>query len=78
MNNIFTMAELENAFEIGRQMQCMIDAGHIEVEDSKEAFMFSLYLAVEFEKEFENTENYYADLYGFIVGKILDKFGANE
>ena len=66
---------MENIFEIGRQMQCMIDAGHIDVEDSKEAFMFALGLAVEFEKEFSNTQDYYSDLYGFIVEKIFNEYG---
>lgn len=75
MNNIFTIAEMENIFEIGRQIQCMIDAEHIEVEDSKDVFMFALELAVEFEKEFADTQDYYADLYDFIVEKIFDKFG---
>lgn len=78
MNNIFTMAEMESVYEIGRQMQCMIDAGHINVKDSKEAFMFALYLAVEFEKEFADTQHYYLDLYNYIVAKIMDKYGANE
>jgi hypothetical protein len=75
MNNIFTIAELENMFEIGRQMECMIEAGHIHVEDSKEAFMYAMKLAVEFEKEFADTQDYYNDLYCFISEKILDEFG---
>lgn len=78
MNNIFTIAEMENIFEIGRQIQCMIDAGHIEVEDSKEAFMFAMSLAVNFEKEFGDTQEYYSDLYDFIVEKIFDEFGKEE
>lgn len=75
MNNIFTIAEMENIFEVGRQIQCMIDAGHINVEDSKGAFMFAMQLAVDFEKEFEDTQDYYNDLYNFIVEKILDEYG---
>ena len=78
MNNIFTIAELENIFEIGRQIQCMVESGHIDVEDSKEAFTEALFLAVEFEKEFADTQDYYRDLYCFICAKLLDKFGVNE
>ena len=75
MSNIFTIAEMENIFEIGRQIQCMVDAGHIEVEDGKEAFMFAMKLAVDFENEFADTEDYYLDLYKFIVEKIFDRYG---
>lgn len=78
MNNIFNIAEMENIFEIGRQIQCMIEAGHIEVEDSKEAFLNALYLAVEFEKKFAGTNDYYNDLYCFISKKLLDKFGKED
>ena len=78
MNNIFTIAEMENIFEIGRQMQCMIDAGHIYVDDSQEAFMFAMKLAVEFEKKFSDTQDYYTDLYNFMVEKIFDEYGKED
>ena len=78
MNNIFSIEEMENIFEIGRQIQCMIDAEHIEVEDSKDVFMFALGLAVEFEKQFDDTQDYYTDLYNYIVSKIFDKFAKIE
>lgn len=76
--NIFTIEEMENAFEIGRCIQDMIDREVIEVEDSKEAFVFALYLSTEFEKEYPDTDDYYGDLEEFIVGKIIDKFGVAE
>lgn len=73
--NIFTINEMENAFEIGRCIQDMIDREVIEVEDSKEAFAFSINLAMEFENECPDTDDYYNDLDEFIVGKIMDEFG---
>lgn len=75
---VFTSEEMENMFEIGRQMQAMIDTEEIEVEDSKEAYIFALQLSLEFEKEHPDTDDYYADLYEFVVEKILDRFGVDE
>lgn len=77
-NHIFTTKEMENAFEIGRHIQGMIDAESIEIEDSKEAFAFALQLAIEFENEYPETENYYWDLEEFVTDKILDEFGFEE
>lgn len=78
MNNTFTIEEMENIFEVGRQMQCMIDCDHIEIEDSKEAFNFALWLAVEFEKRFDNTQDYYTELYFFMTRALLDRYGKKE
>lgn len=74
----FTIEELENIFEIGRHMQYMIDFGNIKVEDSKDAFMFALGLAVEFEKEHADTKCYYIDLDDFVTGKILEEFKVED
>lgn len=73
--NVFTINEMENAFEIGRFVQNMIDNEEIFVEDSKEVFAFGLQLALEFEKEFPDTEEYYMDLEEFVLDKIAEKFG---
>ena len=70
----FTIEEMENCFEIGRHMQYMIDFGNIKVEDSKDAFMFALGLAIEFEKEHPGSEDYYSDIDEFATEKILDRF----
>lgn len=70
----FSIEEMENIFEIGRNMQAMIDNDEIEIEDSKEAFMFALKLAVEFEKEHPDSEDYYNDLDDFVIDKILEEF----
>lgn len=75
---VFNCEEMENMFEIGRQIQAMIDADEIEIEDSKEAYLFALQLSLEFEKEYSDTDDYYADLYEFVVEKILDRFGVEE
>lgn len=72
----FSIEELENCFEIGRHMQYMADNGEIEFEDSKDAFMFALQLAVEFEKEHPDSEDYYNELDDFVIGKILEEYGA--
>ena len=77
-NRVFTCEEMENIFEIGRQIQAMVDTEEIEVEDSKEAYLFALQLAVDFEKEYPNTDDYYSDLYDFVVGKISNRFGKVE
>ena len=70
----FTIEEMENIFEIGRNMQAMFDNDEIEIEDSKNAFMFALQLAVEFEKEYPDSDNYYNDLDDFVIDKILKEF----
>lgn len=70
----FSIEEMENIFEIGRQMQYMIDFGNIKIEDSKDAFMFALGLAVEFEKEHPDSEDYYGELDEFMNKKILEEF----
>ena len=71
----FTMNEMENIFEIGRAMQCAADAGEIEIEDSKDAFMFAITAAVEFEEKYPNSENYYCDIDDFIDAKMKAAFG---
>lgn len=77
-NRIFNDKEMENMFEIGRTMQAMEDNEEIEIEDSKEAFMFAMQLAVGFEKEYPDTEEYYLDLDEYVIDKILDRFGVEN
>ena len=72
----FSIEEMENCFEIGRQMQYMADNGEIEFEDSKNAFMFALQLAVEFEKEHPDSKDYYNELDEFMNKRILEEFKA--
>ena len=78
MKNAFTLNEMENMFEIGGVMMSLINDKKIEIEDSKDAFYYALILAINFEKEHADTEDYYNDLYEFVVGKILEKFGAEK
>lgn len=70
----FSIEEMENIFEIGREMQAMFERDEIEIEDSKNAFWFALQLAVEFEKEHADTECYYIDLDDFAKKRILEEF----
>ena len=77
-NKVFTIEEMENIFEIGRNIQAMIDNEEIEVEDSKDSFVFALQLAVEFEKEHPDTEDYYFDLDECVIDRILDRFGVKD
>ena len=70
----FTINEMENIFEIGRKIQAMFDLDEIDIDDSKDAFNFAIGLAIEFEKEFPNTEEYYCDLDEFVEEKILERF----
>ena len=75
---MFNAKEMENMFEIGRQIQYMIDNDEIEVEDSAEAFIFARKLSFAFEEEHPETDDYYADLYEFVVEKILERFGVEQ
>ena len=75
MKNAFNLNEVENAFEIGRIMQFMLDNKQIDIQDSKDAFYYALTFAIDFEKENEDTEDYYNDLDEFVVDKILEEFG---
>ena len=74
----FTINEMENIFEIGRAMQCAADEGEIEIEDSKNAFLFAAKLAMDFEEKYPGTEDYYGDLDEFITDKILKEFGEDN
>ena len=68
----FSIEEMENIFEIGRAMQYAFDEGEIELEDSKGAFNFALELAMEFEKDHHNSNDYYSELDDFINHKLLN------
>ena len=71
----FTIEEMENSFEIGRIVQNMVDDEVIEIADGKDAFNLALQLAVEFEKEYPDSNDYYNDLNDFVVATIFDEFG---
>ena len=75
---MYTINEMENAFEIGRHIQGMIDAESVEIEDSKEAFAVALMLAMEFEKEHPDTDDYYVELEEFVTDQILDVYGVDD
>lgn len=71
----FTYKEMENIFEIGRAIQYAVDFEEgCVIQDSKDAFMFALGLAMEFEEKHPNTEEYYYELDDFITGRILEYF----
>ena len=76
--NAFTLNEMENVFEIGRFMQAMFSNDRIEIDDSKDAFVFALGLAMEFEKEYPESECYYLDLEEFVEEKIVAEFGVDD
>ena len=71
----FTIDEMETIFEIGRAIQYEADCGDCEIEDSKEAFLFAIRMAIEFEKAHPETNDYYCELDNFIHGKIHEEFG---
>ena len=75
---VFDSKEMENIFEIGREIQFLTDNEVIDIPDSKDAFTFALQLAVEFEEKYYETDDYYEDLLNFIQDKILDEFGIDE
>lgn len=69
----FTIEEMENIFEIGRAIQYAVDFEEsCVIHDSKEAFNFALNLAIEFEKTYQNSYDYYSAIDDFMTGKILD------
>lgn len=70
----FTYKEMENIFEIGCNMQAMFDNEEIDIEDSRDAFNFALGLAMKFEEEYPDSEDYYNDLDEFVIDKILGRF----
>ena len=72
---MYGVKEMENMFEIARFMQSLQDDGAIEIHDNKEAFYLAFKLAVDFEKAYPDTEDYYCDLAEFITDKILGQFG---
>ena len=74
----FTLNEMENIFEIGRTMQAMFSDDKIEINDSKDAFVFALKLAMEFEEKHSDTECYYLDLDDFVGKKIIEEFGIDD
>ena len=74
----FSTEEMENIFEIGRQMQYMADNEEIEIEDSKNVFLIALQLAVEFEKKHPDSEDYYGELDEFMSKRILEEFNKED
>jgi hypothetical protein len=74
----FTLNEVENAYNIGAIIRGMVDDCEIEITDSQDAFYYALDLAMQFEKERPDTEDYYADLRNFVYDKLLDKFGFED
>ena len=71
----FTINEMENIFEIGRVMQAMFSDDRIDIDDSKDAFMLALKLAMEFEEEYPEPECYYLDLDEFVEEKLMIELG---
>ena len=74
----FTLNEMENIFEIGRILQLYDCENLIDVPDSKEAFNFALQLAVNFEDAYQDSGNYYGDLYEYIAGDIAKRFSTSD
>ena len=74
----FSLNEMETIFEIGRVMQAMFSDDRIEIDDSKDAFIFALKLAKDFEEEYPDTECYYLDLDEFVEEKIMKEFGVDN
>ena len=74
----FTLNEVKNVYNIGARIRGMVDDYEIEIVDSEEAFYYALTLAMQFEQEHPNSENYHEDLRRFTYDKLLDKFGFND
>lgn len=74
----FTLDEMKTIYNIGATIRGMVDDYEIEITDSQEAFYYALELAMQFEKEYPDTENYHEDLRRFVYDKLLDKFGFED
>ena len=75
MKNQYTYMEMENIFEIGRMIEARIKDGLIdECIDSKDLFTFAIKCAVQFEKEYPDTEDYYGDIDEFMDKKFREAF----
>lgn len=74
----FTLNEMENIFEIGRIIQMYDCENLIEIADSKDAFNFALQLAIDFEDTYQESGDYYSDLYEFVAGDIIKRFPINN
>lgn len=72
MEKNYTIMEMENIFEIGRMIESR--ASILPWEDSKDAFVFALECAQEFEKEYPNVEDYYGDIDEFMDKKFREAF----
>lgn len=70
MEKNYTIMEMENIFEIGRMIESR--ASILPWEDSKDAFAFALECAVQFEKEYPDTEDYYGDIDEFMDKKFRE------
>lgn len=75
---MFSIEEMENIFEIGRNMQAMEYNDEIETYDSKESFAFALKLALDFEKQNVDRDDYYNDLDAFVIEKLLEHYGTED
>ena len=70
----FSLEEMENMFEIGRTLEVKIRVGELDDDiDSKELFSFALKCATEFEYEYPDSDDYYADLDKFVEHKIKEE-----
>lgn len=74
----FTLNEMKNIYNIGARIRGMVDDYEIEIVDSEEAFYYALTLALQFEQEHPNSENYHEDLRRFTYDKLLNKFGFDD
>lgn len=71
----FTLNEMETIYNIGAMVRGMVDDYEIEFADSKEVFYYTLGLAMQFEEEHADTENYHNDLRIFMYDKLLERYG---
>lgn len=67
----FTLNEMENIFELGRIAQTLVRIGAINA-DSKEIFNVAVDLAIEFEKKYYGTEEYYTDIENFGIERFVE------
>ena len=72
MEKRYTCMEMENIFEIGRMIEAR--ASILPWEDSKDAFAFAIKCAVQFEKEYPDTEDYYGDIDEFMDKKFREAY----
>lgn len=75
LDNMFSLAEMENMFEIGSIIEAQIRDGFIDSSICRETLCaIALDMAQRFEMEYPDTDDYYGDIDAFFNERFPEKF----